>query len=407
MKSRVSWIFLAGLVASAGAARADCTGATPEFDSGYCQTKTFMEADQSLNQVYRDLLPRLTEADGTVLKHEEITWLKQRNALCTIQKSDRTYVDFGCATTMTKQRLAKLRTQLAALAPASTAKGVGTHGCAVFGGMSAGVCQDFPDWTVGTWQPPDGAATVRALIVGGGGGGAASIERGIGGTGGSSGKVVVITVATAKTTIRIEIGAKGIGGLGFRHPGSDGGPSSFGGVTAPGGGGGQPYGGGRTPVGDGGSNGGGGGGGGNYQQGFHAGMGGAGGTGGTEGGTGEPGTDAQNPVKGTEGGVGSLFPQLNFAAAAITAGAGGMGGLPGHDGRGFGGGGGGGGGGILVKLTGARAGDGMGGPEPFSRTPVGGGAGGAGYGAGGGGGGNFAVGARGGDGAPGLVYVEW
>ena len=201
MKSWAVAILMAGLIGAADAARADCVNPAPEFDAGYCQTKLFAEADQSLNQVYGDLLTRLTEAEGKAVKHDEIAWLHQRDALCTIRKADRTYVDFGCATEMTKQRLGKLKGQLAAL-PAAAAKGTGTHGCAVFGGVSAGACQDFPDWTVGAWQPPAGVASVRVLVVGGGGGGAASIERGIGGAGGASGKVIVATVAVEKSQFR-------------------------------------------------------------------------------------------------------------------------------------------------------------------------------------------------------------
>src|ERR1700726_2276727 len=64
-----------------------------------------------------------------------------------------------------------------------TALGTGTHGCALFGGSIPGVCQNYPAWTDGTWQPPVGVKRAHVLLVGGGGGGAANEIRGIGGTG--------------------------------------------------------------------------------------------------------------------------------------------------------------------------------------------------------------------------------
>jgi uncharacterized protein YecT (DUF1311 family) len=408
---------IAGLIAAialgwAGQARAECADPAPDFDAGFCQPKTYTDADQSLNQVYRDLEARLGPEEQNALKRDELEWLRQRDARCTIVKADRTYVDFGCAAKAIGERLSKLQARLAAMPasrvlPTATAKGSGLHGCALFGGSSGGICQDFPAWTKGQWQPAAGIGSIHVLVVGGGGGGGASIERGIGGTGGASGKVVVASVRIEGGAVAIEVGARGVGGVGFRHPGGDGGASAFGDTTAKGGGGGQPFAGGGAPLGDGGGNGGGGGGGGNYQDGFRAGTGGSGGTGGTAGTKGNAGTDAQNPVEGTEGGVGSKFPLLDFTHIMISAGAGGTGGAFGHDARGYGGGGGGGGGGVLIKRGGGDAQSGAGGPVPHSGAPVAGGGGGAGYGAGGGGGGNFIPGARGGDGAAGLVYVEW
>ncbi len=286
-------------------------------------------------------------------------------------------------------------------------KAAGAHGCAVFGGSSESGCADYPDWQSGTWQAPDGVESVQVLVVGGGGGGGASIERGIGGSGGGSGQLVIANAALDRSPIDVRVGQAGQGGLKFRQAGRTGGASSFGTIQANGGGGGSALAGGNAAINGNGDSGGGGGGGGNYQPGAHGGAGGAGGSGGGDGANGAAGTDATQPVRGTVGGVGHPFPDFGFKDVVFSPGKGGQGGAPGGGGVGFGGGGGGGGGGLLINAKGAKASPGASGPAPGSGDMVGGGAGGAGYGAGGGGGGNFRPGAPGGDGAPGLVYLEW
>jgi hypothetical protein len=286
---------------------------------------------------------------------------------------------------------------------------IAAHGCAVFGGSIPGTCQNYPAWTAGTWQPPAGVDRAHVLLVAGGGGGSASQIRGIGGTGGGSGKIVTAFVSLAAgNPVDISVGQKGPGASQPMQPGMDGSPSSFGALAAQGGQGGSSFAGGSA-AGAGGNNGGGGAGGGRYQPGFHPGAGGNGGTGGAAGQTGEAATDKINPVQGISGGVGTTFPVFDFKMVAISAGSGGIGGLSsGSAGSGCGGGGGGGGGGVLLNQTGNHAASG----SPILATypcaddrgkP---GEGGAGYGAGGGGSGN-GYGSPGGDGANGVVYVEW
>jgi uncharacterized protein YecT (DUF1311 family) len=354
MKPAAAWFVVVVALGWAQGARADCIDPAPDFDAGYCQPKTYMSADQSLAQVYRDLQARLAPDDQKILERDQLEWLAQRDARCTIVKSDRAFVDFVCANATIKQRLGKLQARLAAPGRSRESSG-GVHGCAVFGGDSGGICQDFPTWREGRWQPPAGVNSVHVLVVGGGGGGGAPIERGIGGTGGASGKVVAASIRVDAGPIAVRVGINGIGGAGFRHPGGAGGVSTFGDTTAAGGGGGQAFSGGRALLGPGGSNGGGGGGGGNYQDGFRAGTGGSGGIAGTPGSHGAPGTDAMNPVEGTDGGVGGTFPVLDFTRVVISAGDGGKGGAFGHDGQGFGGGGGGGGGGVTTPSAAIKA----------------------------------------------------
>lgn len=278
------------------------------------------------------------------------------------------------------------------------------HGCIIFGGTAPKPCESWPSWTTGQWTIAPGIKTVRVLIVGGGGGGSASIERGIGGTGGASGEVVTSTVNISTQQIVVQVGEAGNAGLEFGQPGRDGAPSSFGALVATGGGAGEPHCGGETRVTVGGSSAGGGAGGGSYDgNGYHGGNGGSGGTGGSSGRDGQPGDDG-DAVLGTPGGIGTAFSALGFKDVTVTNGPGGAGGSYGSDRIGYGGGGGGGGGGIIIGQTAPR---GNKGESDESQSSAEGGDGGVGFGAGGGGGGNFKVGAVGGQGAPGVVYVEW
>ncbi len=324
--------------------------------------------------------------------------------------------DCGCSTARpeTSESAVPLATNGSAMntvSPTGTPKvsGIGKHGCAVFGGSVSGKCQNYPSWTNGTWQPPGGVGRVHVLLAGAGGGGGANQVRGVGGTGGGSGKIVAaFTSIEADNPVQIVVGQKGQGATDFMQPGMDGGASSFASLTAQGGqGGALPVGG--SATGAGGDNGGGGAGGGSYEPGFQPGSGGNGGTGGTDGQSGLSATDRLNPVQGTSGGAGVPFPVFDFNLVTVSAGRGGMGGASsGSNGSGCGGGGGGGGGGILLDHTGMAAASG----SPILATyPCGDdrgrpGEGGAGYGAGGGGGGN-GYGSPGGDGANGVVYVEW
>lgn len=222
----------------------------------------------------------------------------------------------------------------------------------------------------GTFTPPAGITSFRVLVVGGGGGGPGSHYNG-----GGSGHVRVGTF-TVSSAVTVTIGAGGIGGQpGNSFPGTDGGASSFGAfLSATGGRGGWDVNRDAT-AGDGGSGGGG------------SGNAGCGGNGGTAGANGANGCTYR-------GSVGGNFDSLaSLVVLDLTAGAGGAAGMSSH-------GGGGGGGGVLIDGAG---GPGANGAASYSAK------GGAGYGGGGGAGGynqgnGYAVG---GNGASGVVYVEW
>lgn len=287
------------------------------------------------------------------------------------------------------------------IVPAPSRAATVPHGCAVFGGSALG-CQNFPEWSSGSWDPPSGVKRMRVLIVGGGGGGGASGALGKGGGGGGSGWVISGPATLSGAPLTIVVGTGGQPGQHYSHPGRNGGVSVFGGSSAAGGGGG-------TYGGNGGFGyaGGGGGGGGTYVIGYVPGNGGNGNTAGGNGMAGENGGGQDQIVLGGNGGDGIPRPLASFSLHRITPGDGGIGGAgTGSAPSGCGGGG----GGMLLDGQGPSA---MGGQNQDTTIwPCQGnhgypGQGGSGFGAGGGGGGNFAVGSPGGTGASGLVYLEW
>ncbi len=231
--------------------------------------------------------------------------------------------------------------------------------------------------STGSFVVPNGATNVRVLAIGGGGGGANGHQGG-----GGSGYVQTATLAvTPGQTIPVTVGVGGSGAT--LQPNNNiigltpGLASSFGSLLTANGGG--VVSGVNARGGAGGS-----GGGGSCNSGP---LGGSGGAGGNNG-------NACSYLGGI--GQGNYVPSLSlFTANSISAGAGGAGGTSSHSG-------GGGAGGILINNAGINAGDGS---QSFS------GKGGKGYGAAGGGGGyESSLGANrwaGGNGASGLVYVEW
>jgi hypothetical protein len=118
---------------------------------------------------------------------------------------------------------------------------------ALTGDGSGGTITHVGNYTIhtftssGTFNPGPYVSKVEVLVVGGGGGGGGVI----GGGGGGGGVVYNSSITvTPNTNYTVTVGAGGNGGKGWQgdagstHPGSNGGSSSFNGVTALGGGGG-------------------------------------------------------------------------------------------------------------------------------------------------------------------------
>ena len=221
----------------------------------------------------------------------------------------------------------------------------------------------------GTFSVPSGVSSVRVLVVGGGAGG------GGGHTGGGGSGYVRVGAFSVSGNIAVTVGTGGSRGIGGPSANWNGGSgagntSSFGALLSASG---------ASSVsanccgGNGGSGGGGGG---------NGGCGGNGGSGGSNG------FQCSTEVGGSGG---NFDPLVGFSVSTLSAGNGGAGGSTSH-------GGGGGAGGVLVNGNGPNAGDG---------ANLQSGKGGSGYGAGGGGGGYDGSYYDGGDGANGVVYIEW
>lgn len=240
----------------------------------------------------------------------------------------------------------------------------------------------------GNWSVPSGVTAARVTLVGGGGGGGKAPNSSSGGSGGSAGgqgsQIIshVVTV-TPLASIPITVGAGGTGATVANTAGTNGGTSAFNTteLQAPGGIGGE-------------------------QGAVNGASGGAGGTGIATGfstraphvlsGSGSGGSGGANP-----GGI----PQVGTAGSNSIFASGGAGGV-GTSTTAGGGGGGGGGAGMGAGGAGGTRGlfnSGSGGAgASASATSYG-----AGGGGGGGGGGNTRPSGNGGDGAPGIVIIEY
>ena len=228
------------------------------------------------------------------------------------------------------------------------------------------------------FKVPGGKEYVRAIAVGGGGGG-----HGGNGGGGGSGKVDAGTIKVIPgSTYQVTVGA---GGAGWEQGRSDlaGSASSFLNLKGDGG---WPSG---AVIGGNGGSGGGGGGHGSCIGGATA----QGGIGGSAGKT------CTIDLGGTGQGSYSNFLSM-FTKSILTAGQGGEHGLEKSSGTAYISGGG--AGGVLIDGKGPQGGDGS---RKLGFGP--GARGGIGYGAGGGGGGYDGVNYSGGNGASGMVYIEW
>lgn len=280
-----------------------------------------------------------------------------------------------------------------------------------------------------------GTPVVTALIVGGGGGGGMDM-----GGGGGAGGVITTSVApiTPGVAMTVTVGAGGWGapaggtnrgdavgpqttGHQFTIPATDGGNSSFGGLTAYGGGHGASSYYGYTPdrvdglktAGSGGS------GGGNTGYSLYlpnsggsgvAGQGNHGGAGWTlyngGGGGGGAGAEGQSASSSPHGGVG-ILSDINGTSLYWGGGGGGAANALSTGGNGGNGGGGGGAVGTTTGGSGLNAGSAGGGGSPNSQTNTPGGSAGANTGGGGGGGSHYNATNAGGNGGSGIVIIRY
>lgn len=84
----------------------NCDNPVNNFDSLYCLTKVYLEADKELNSSYAKLVKRLNSQQKTVLKRGQLAWIRARNDQCSYHDNDNGFfVNMDCATDMTTDRV--------------------------------------------------------------------------------------------------------------------------------------------------------------------------------------------------------------------------------------------------------------------------------------------------------------
>jgi uncharacterized protein YecT (DUF1311 family) len=97
-------VLLALLATGPAFANSACDHVTNDFDGLYCLNKVYQQADTDLNVAYKQLVGHL-DADGrAVLRKNQLQWMAERNASCSMRKDDAFYVDLDCATHLTIDR---------------------------------------------------------------------------------------------------------------------------------------------------------------------------------------------------------------------------------------------------------------------------------------------------------------
>ena len=91
------FVFAAFLVLFAHAARADCDSPRTVFDIASCEARDFVTADLTLTKHYMQLDAKLDPPGQLVLQAQEQIWLERRDAACTLQRQNSTFIDFNCA----------------------------------------------------------------------------------------------------------------------------------------------------------------------------------------------------------------------------------------------------------------------------------------------------------------------
>ncbi|VFQ45970.1 lysozyme inhibitor lpri n-terminal [Desulfoluna butyratoxydans] len=90
----------------------NCDNPTNDFDGVYCLTKNYLAVDTRLNETYGELISFLTDDQKRQLNKEQIQWMKERNATCSIDHEGRFFIDLNLATQSTLSRLSYLNKEL-------------------------------------------------------------------------------------------------------------------------------------------------------------------------------------------------------------------------------------------------------------------------------------------------------
>jgi len=92
------------IVLYAAAAWADCDRTKTDYDVVYCGTKIYLQADQELNDAYKQLVSKLNTEGKQLIKSGQLAWIETRNTQCTTRQTNNILVDLDCATNTTVER---------------------------------------------------------------------------------------------------------------------------------------------------------------------------------------------------------------------------------------------------------------------------------------------------------------
>ncbi len=82
------------------------------FDGLYCLTKVYLEADAELNSSYAKVNKLLNASQKSKLKKGQIAWIRERDNKCSYEDEDGFYINMGCATRRTTDRVNFLNDRL-------------------------------------------------------------------------------------------------------------------------------------------------------------------------------------------------------------------------------------------------------------------------------------------------------
>ncbi|QSJ15615.1 lysozyme inhibitor LprI family protein [Nostoc sp. UHCC 0702] len=102
------------------AQKLNCNNAQTQLEINQCAQLSYKNADQKLNQVYQQLLPKLSRSRKQKLNAAQLAWIKFRDASCEFERSAyeggsiAPTIYFGCLEKTTKQRTQELQEYLQA-----------------------------------------------------------------------------------------------------------------------------------------------------------------------------------------------------------------------------------------------------------------------------------------------------
>ena len=86
-----------------------CDSFVTSYDQTYCEAKLFIESDQELNDVYKELRKYLNPNTSAALVQSQRSWLKYRNSACEEQGAINVECNYGVNKVRTEYLRDRLR----------------------------------------------------------------------------------------------------------------------------------------------------------------------------------------------------------------------------------------------------------------------------------------------------------